>query len=129
MQEIGDVAEEGFNLQDLINAKNKYEALGCECKIVHLNKYLPEGYEAMDAYLLVVRNGINAMLQQENKSATDLEAEQTKLTPDKKYFDARQGRVLDKTTRWNLCFSEQGQKADMNAGEGTIVSYKDVPLL
>lgn len=34
-QQIGDVAEEGFNLEDLERAKEYFEERGCECDLKH----------------------------------------------------------------------------------------------
>lgn len=39
------------------------------------------------------------------------------------------GRVVSKHARHNLCFSEEGQDPDYEAGKGRVVSWNDVPLL
>ena len=36
---------------------------------------------------------------------------------------------MNKHARHNLCFAIEGQKAKFEEGLGTIVAYKDVPLL
>jgi hypothetical protein len=37
------------------------------------------------------------------------------------------GRVVNKKVRHNLCFAEEAQEADYEAGKGTIVAYDTVP--
>ena len=91
-----------------------------------MNEYLPDSYKpkAEKAAVLVVRKGINAFV-----SADELQAEQKALTPDTKFYHSRQKKVMNKHARYNLCFAPEGQTAKFEDGLGTIVAYKDVPLL
>ena len=36
---------------------------------------------------------------------------------------------MNKHARYNLCFAEEGQEAKFESGLGTVIAYKDVPLL
>ena len=39
------------------------------------------------------------------------------------------GRWVNKHARHNLCFADEEQDADFETGKGTVVSFKDMPLL
>jgi len=125
MQKIGKLADSGFDYNDLVQAKAKFEAIGCECELIDLiDKHLAKKYNATSAYVLVIRDAIDKLL---NEGADEMLKEQNGLVPDKKAF--MYGRVVNKNARYNLCFDEKGQKADYDNGKGTIVSYDKVPLL
>ena len=59
----------------------------------------------------------------------ELLSEQIKLEWDKKYWDTRRKKVLNKQARYNLCYGNEGQKPDYENKKGTIISYDNVPLL
>ncbi|QKF94842.1 2OG-Fe(II) oxygenase [Fadolivirus algeromassiliense] len=124
MQKIGTMALNGFTYDDLVEAKKKFEEKGCKCRIVNLSSKLPKSYTADKAYVLVIRKGVDFLL---NEGTDELLKEQNTLTPDKKAF--MYGRVVNKNARYNLCFSDTAQKADYEKGKGTIVAYSKVPLL
>ena len=109
-----------------MKAKEKFSEKGCETELVDLVKQLPAPMreEAEKAWVLVVRGGIKAFV-----SPDALKAEQKKLTPDTKFYHARQKKVMNKHARYNLCFAPEGHVSDYEKGLGTVISYKDVPLL
>lgn len=123
----------GFSLEDLLYAKKKFTAAGATCELYELNAWL---YEPTDdpkdlAYVLVMRNGISAMLGGalgKGKTANDLEEELKGLTWDSEIMD-RKGNVTQKRARHNLVFAEHGTKANLEEGQGSIIAYKEVPLL
>ena len=124
MQKIGQLSDEGFNLDDLRRARDWFKERGCECSLVNLCKGLPKEYQSdKDAHLLIVRNGAQAFGVDPN----DLYSEQDVLKPDKKAF--MRGKVKNKIARWNLCFGPKDQEPDYDNKKGTIVSYDRVPLL
>ena len=130
MQKIGKLAIEGFNRNDLLDAKKKFEKKGYKCNIVNLSKNLPKEYaESVEkAYLLIVRDGINCLLSDFTDSGADeLLKEQKTLVPDKKAF--MYGRVVNKVARYNLCFDTVAQEPDYKNGKGRIVAYSTVPML
>ena len=123
MQKIGNKSNEGFNLEDLLMAK-KYFDDKCETELIKLNTLIKDDSE--DAYLLIARNGLKYILP-EKYIVDDFFNEQDKLKKDTKCF--MYGRVVNKHARYNLCFSEIGQEPNYDKGKGSIISYKDVPLL
>jgi hypothetical protein len=128
MQKLGKMADEGFSLNDLSTAKRWFELQGCACELYHLNK-LYDG-EAQDAYVLVVRRGVDPLLGEERGggyTSDDLYAEQDALEKDTKVF--RYGKVMNKKARYNLCFSPTSQEPDYEHGKGRVIAFSDVPLL
>ena len=125
MQKIGKLADSGFDYNDLVQAKTKFEAIGCECELIDLiDKHLAKKYNATPAYVLVIRDAVNKLL---DEGVDEMLKEQNGLVPDKKAL--MYGRVVNKNARYNLCFDEKGQKADYDNGKGTVVAYDKVPLL
>ena len=136
MQKIGKLAENGFSINELNIAKEKFKQKGTVCKLIILNDYLPDKYKKSNnidkAAVLVIRNGVNIILKnidsQTKNPADQMFDEQYKLNPDTKYFDTRRKKVLNKRARYNLCFADEGQNANFEDKKGTIIAYKDVPL-
>lgn len=128
MEIIGNKDAEGFNLKDLERAKAWFEEKGIVCELICLNDFLPKGKEkelklkADKAYLLIARKGMSAIC---NPDA--FYEEQLKLKPDKKAWS--KGSVVNLHARYNLCFNKKSQVADYENKKGTIIAYKDVPLL
>lgn len=121
MQKIGEMANEGFTLDDLLETKELFENDGAKCKLIHLNKYLDNDID--DAYVLIIRNAVEYL----TGNLDGIYEEQLELNPDKKAL--MYGRVVNKNARYNLCFDKKGQKANYEEGKGTIIAYKKVPLL
>ena len=133
MQKIGQLAENGFSLDDLKAAMAKFETAGCECQLMNLNEFLPAEIEAEGAAILVVRNGVKVLLGDGGEGGDDEQpgpdrvfAELANLKVDKKA--KMRGRVVNKHARWNLCFDEKAQEPDYEAGKGRVVAYETVPL-
>jgi len=124
MQIIGKMADDGFNLKDLTDAKIYFENKGCSCEIIHLNALLSPSFKdkATDAYILIIRKGADVIV-----SADQLFKEQELLEKDKKAL--MRGVVKNKNARYNLCFDDTEQKADYINGKGTIVAFKTLPVL
>jgi hypothetical protein len=105
----------------------------------------------LEAYVLVARGGLAALLGREEKQGEGEEekkgegvaeggggsgaprtadaffAEQAGLAHDKKAF--MKGRVVNKKARHNLCFQEHAQEPDYENGKGRVVAFASVPLL
>lgn len=132
-QQIGNMVNvgHGFNLSDLEKAKTKFKNLGYQCEIHHLNDGLKEVKHndrkvvAEDAYIMIIRKGLDAFIG-ENNASKFFDALKN-LDWDKKYFDTRRQKVLNKHARHNLCFSTIDQEPDYPNGKGRIVSYQNVP--
>lgn len=131
MEQLGEMVEkgEGFKLEDLMKIKKKFEKLGARVDLI--NVWKESGIEEKmieDAYILVIRDGVNAIYRDLGKKYDnmDLFREQSELNVDKKAF--MYGRVVNKNARWNLCFDEKGQEPDYEKGKGRIVAFEDVPV-
>jgi hypothetical protein len=125
MQRIGKLAT-GFTLDDLHRFRQHFKDMGRNTMLVNLSKQLPDGeISDMDAYLLVIRDGLSSLLN--TGTNDDFYMEQSNLTPDKKAL--MRGSVKNKRARWNLCFNHIGQDPDYENGKGTIIPYDQVPLL
>ncbi len=126
MQIIGQMADRGYNLGELELARNNFANLGANVEIINLNEYLPEGVQGVEgAYVLVIRNGAELLLNREGKSAREMFDEQMNLEYDKKAF--MYGRVVNKHARHNLCFSEEAQEPSYEEGKGRIIPFSMIP--
>lgn len=129
MEKIGTLAQDGFTYADLVEAKKKFEAAGCaKVELIKLNDSLPSDMKAEeDAYILVVREGIDTLLKGDGKTKDHMFTEQKTLDVDKKAF--MYGRVVNKKARYNLCFAEYDQEPDYANGKGRIIDFKKLPVL
>ncbi len=126
MEQIGQLVDvgQGFNHKDLSQFKEIMEKIGCVCDLTKLE--LPNSV-VEDAYILIIRNGINKILG--NCSAwteKDMFAEQISLNVDKHAF--MYGKVVNKHARWNLCFDYESRAPDYKNGKGSIIGYREVPI-
>jgi hypothetical protein len=117
MQKIGSIAQSGFTLEDLENAKKWFEQKGCVCNIINLHDSLSDNEQkqnpANHAWLLVVKNAVSALLNNPD-GAFSLYAEQDGLEKDTKALIY--GRVVNKIARHNLCFANSSQEPDYEKG-------------
>ena len=139
MENIGEKSINGFNLNDLQFAKEKFEEKGYKCRLTKLNDFyekeeIPEGKEPENAYILVVEKGVICLLNDEKEDSTNnlimdnFYKELTSFEWDRKYYDTRRKKVLNKHARANVCFSEESQKADFENKKGTIIAFKDLKM-
>ena len=137
MEHIGSKSNIGLSLEELQIAKEKFEKAGYTCYLIDLaskeycnfdiEKFSNRDFNEMNsAKVLVIRNGISALVNLED-SISLANQEQEKLEPDKKAW--MRGQVKNKRARWNLCFADNGQKADLVNKKGTIVPFSDLPIL
>ncbi len=132
MQVIGEWAQRGFNLKDLKKAQKWFKEKGIETELIHLNDLLSDDdieflkengvKEVEDAYVLIARNGLSTICDPD-----DFYEEQKALEKDTQAY--MRGKVVNKHARSNLCFDKKAQKADFENKKGTIVPWKNVPLL
>lgn len=131
MQRIGRIAREGFHLSDLSQMKDWFTRRGCICTLIDLTTAIPEGSYRGEAYVMVVRKGLDVLLSDympgRPYTSDDFFQEQDRLEKDTKVLD--KGRVVDKIARYNLCFGDVSQEPSYEEGKGRIVAFKDVPLL
>ena len=119
--------EENYFLNYYNYPKKYFENYGFKAEIFDLNENLPEEYEANKAYILIIKDGINCLLNKIDKNTNMFFEEQYSLDYDKKVY--MYGRVCNKRARYNLCFSNEEQEPDYENKKGRIVSFKNVPLL
>lgn len=120
MQIIGQLADHGFDEIALLKIADKFHGLGANVELINLG-----GLDFGNAYLLVVRGGVDVLLGK--SGANMLYFEQTCLKYDNKMFS--RGRVVNKHMRHNLCFSDFNQIADFETGKGTVVAFQDTSFL
>jgi hypothetical protein len=130
MVKHGTMAERGFNRDELITVKRWFQARGGETKLIKLHNYLPydidpEIRKNNKAWVLIIKNGVNIILEDEN-GATNMYDEQNALNKDKKAL--MYGRVVNKTARHNLCFGDNMIPANYEVGQGTVVAFDSVPI-
>jgi len=126
MEKIGQLAANGFTIEDLNNAQNYFNSLNAATRLVHLNQYLSHDVITDDAYILIIKNGVNILLNDDD-GANKLFIEQDNLEKDKKAL--MYGRVVNKHARHNLCFSSSSSLPDYEKGKGRIIAFDEVPLL
>jgi hypothetical protein len=126
MQQIGVKANSGFSINEMNLAKQRFEQIGCVCELIKLNDALPEGINADEACVLVIRKGVDKILAGINSTANAMFNEQNALNTDKKAL--MYGRVVNKHARHNLCFADFSQEPDYENGLGRVVSFNDIPL-
>ena len=123
---------DSFDLNDLEQIKINFEKNGYKCNLVYLNEYcnkedLPDGKDFEDAYILIVKKGVECLLDKKG-TMDDLFNELISFDWDTKYFDNRRQKVLNKRARANVCFSKKGQLPNYEEKKGTIIAYESVPL-
>ena len=112
MQKIGELTESGYSLEQIKNFAKAFQD-------PQIHDLSIEGYEAC---ILVAKGGLNNLCD-----SSDFFEEQKALEKDTKA--KMRGKVVNKHARQNLCFANYSQVADFQEGKGTIVDFKDVPVL
>lgn len=134
MEKFGKIVNEGegFHLDDLLIIHSKLQSLGATMELYDLSQTNSEEEEKKpEAYLLVIRNGVNIILKdlgldEKEYNHQKMFEEQAALNVDKKVF--MYGRVVNKHARWNLCFDHKSQEPDYENGKGRIISFDNVPI-
>jgi hypothetical protein len=158
MQIIGDLSKRGISVKEMEGIKGYFEKFGLICEMIDLKDLLKgkdvDLDQVDDAKLLIVRCGLDLLLRDpkdnflidvdledveniydelieigecNNSMVRDMYHEQQSLEKDKKAF--MYGRVVNKKARHNLCFADFSQQSDFENKKGTIVDFKDLPLL
>lgn len=135
---VGKPAEQGLTLEDLIRAQKQFENLGAFCELTDLGNFLPRNYKEKvpfkyeTGHILVIRNGINFLLKDINKTDADLMQEQKNLNWDttavsRKHRTTKTEGIVTKSNNWSLCFADEPKVQNLKANEGTVVAFNDVP--
>jgi hypothetical protein len=133
MEKLGELVSEGegFNFEDLKNMKEKLEEIEALCELIPL--YLYEDLNKIDnstevpedAFVLVIRDGVNKILEN-TIDAEEMFKEHINLNVDKMAW--MRGKVVNKHARWNLCFDAENREPDYENKKGRIVSYDEIPI-
>ena len=122
---------EGWDLARLLKCKDILEnVFGKKVELYNLNKECLEGVKIpekcekpKDAYLMVVREFLTDEVHKNFKK------ELKSYEWDRKYYDTRRKKVLNKLARANVCYGKKGRAADFENKMGTIIGFDQSPLV
>ena len=133
MEVIGDIGGTGHTFAHLSKCMEKFEEKkkGC-CELLDINELselVPEdGVEKADkAYLLIVRGGVDMLLEDARMNPADAWDELHTFEWDKKAF--MKGRVVNKKARQNVCIADFSQEPDYENKKGTVVDFAVLPIM
>jgi len=158
MQMLGKgLADKGYNLEDALKFKAKFENMGGTATLYDLREEcLGERKDECkeEAYVLKFEAGVNVLLWNkiekelykalekkkingdeikeklfEKYNAEKLFEEQFTFEWDKKYWDTRRSKVLNKNARWNVCYGKEGQEPDYEDKKGTVIAYSQCRIM
>lgn len=158
MQMLGKgLAENGYTLEDALKFKEKFENMGGTATLYDLREEcLGERKDECkeEAYVLKFEAGVNVLLWNkiekevykalekkkingdeikeklfEKYNAEKLFEEQFTFEWDKKYWDTRRSKVLNKNARWNVCYGKEGQEPDYENKKGTVIAYSQCRVM
>lgn len=110
----------GYSVKQLKDFQHYFKDKNCDTELICLNDAIERKGE--EAYLLVIRKGIDIIVD-----SNKLMEEQKTIKYDSKFL--HYGKVCNKKARHNICFADFSQNADYEKGKGTIIDFKDLPLL
>ena len=121
---------QGWDIDRLLYAKEIMENIfDKQVDLYNLNKEclegvtIPDGQKPNDAYLMVVRGFLSDKVHQ------NMIKELGSYVWDRKYWDTRRQKVLNKLARANVCYGKEGREANYAEGKGTIVGFEQSPLV
>ena len=157
MQMIGKgLAENGYTLEDALKFKEKFENMGGTAILYDLKEEcLGDGFQFNEeAYVLKFEDGVNVLFRNKIEKEVDKSLEKKKINGDeikeklfniynaeklfeeqfsfewdKKYWDTRRSKVLNKNARWNVCYGEKGQEPDYENKKGTVIAYSQCKVM
>lgn len=129
MEKKGKDSKNGFTNKNLREVKSLFEETNFICKIYDLNEQIKDiedsGLFNIDkGEILVIKKGIDLFTNSDNLFNNLL-----KLKWDKKYWDVRRQKVLNKWARWNLIFSILNQLPDYENKKGRIYNINEIKEL
>ncbi len=153
MEKIGDLQNSGFTMTELGFIGSYMQQLGQTVEFVDLTIPLRNTIHAQtetsqlsenqrislqsfsdEAGILIIRKGVDFLLSKSNNprdgsimNCNSLLGEISSLSFDTKAL--MRGRVVNKHARHNLCFGDYYRPSNVENGQGTIISFNDVPNL
>ena len=135
MEKVGNLVKKGngFNLNDLENYKEIFSKTNI-CNIYNLKDLLlKENIITFDyiedAYLLVIKNGLQTLLDMNSNTIQELYNEMNSFEWDRKYYDIRRQKLLNKHARANVCFRESAYEPDYENKRGRVVCYDNINVM
>lgn len=136
MKKYGEIVEKGQGLtyDDLVSISTPFKEADYDIEMYDLtNLYNPleadKNIALESAYICVIRNGLEYILNKYDKNSQDLLKEMTGFEWDKRYYDTRRKKVLNKNARHNVCFDEQQSDPNYETGHGTVIGFDSCPCL
>jgi len=123
MEIIGTSRDTGLSLDELLQAKVKFESLGCMCILIDLVQaasFQTQYPNIEPAYILLIQSGCNAIIQKPKLDAS-MYMEHINLNYDTKA--KMYGKVVNKNARHNLCFSDYDQEPNYEEGKGRVINF------
>ena len=121
---------QGWDVARLLYAKDILESIfDKNVELFNLNEEclqgvnIPKGSKPKDAYLMVVRNFLSENVHK------NMIKELGSYEWDRKYWDTRRQKVLNKLARANVCYGKEGRAANYAEGKGTIIGFDQSPLV
>ena len=121
---------QGWDLARLLYAKDVLENIfDKQVDLYNLNKEclegvtIPKASKPKDAYLMVVRGFLTDRVHK------NMIKELGSYKWDRKYWDTRRQKVLNKLARANVCYGKEGRAANYAEGKGTIMGFDQSPLV
>lgn len=136
---FGDIAEnhsgmvkygeerDGYSYEEMIKIYNDLKNRNFNVKFVELHKLLPDYDNENRASLIIIKNALNTIFNQ-NVNEKFFQ-EHVNLNYDKKYFDVRRNKVLNKRARYNLIYNDFSGEPDYENRIGRVICFKNTPLL
>jgi hypothetical protein len=127
MQQIGVIEKDGFSVDDLEQAMIRFEKEGAKCELIDLNMALENSKhkgKGDDAKILIIRDGVDIILNKYGKTKNDMFKELLDFEWDKKAIMRK--KLVNKRARENVCFSDEKQDADIINGKGTVIEFNRV---
>lgn len=122
--EVGKKRNEGYSIPELINIHKNIS----NSELFYLHNNLPEKYKNDNqAAVLVIRNATNLFLG--INSANKLLQEQDNIKYDKKYFDYRRKKTLNKRARYNIVFGKQEILHSDDYKIFSVKAFQNLPYL
>lgn len=120
MQQIGELADRGYNQSELEEIQKRAEQdPNVITELYSLDSVLSDlNVETETAQILVIRGALKT---------DDLKRELESLEWDKKAF--MYGRVVNKKARHNLCFADFDQEPNYEQKMGRVISFENLPYM
>ena len=136
MKKHGEIVEKGsgFTYDDLVSISMPFKESGYITEMYDLTElYNPletdKNITLEPAHVCIIRNGLEYILDKHDKTSQELLKEMLGFEWDKKYYDTRRKRVLNKNARHNVCFDEEQSAPNYETGQGTVISFNSCPSL